>query len=876
MIEVKNLTKVYHTRKRKTVQALNNVSFNLPDQGLVFIVGRSGSGKSTLLNLLGGLDSYDEGDIIINGTSTRDFSQKEMDSFRNSHVGFIFQEYNVLNDLTIEENISIALELQNRKSNHQEVSEILKLVDLENFENRKPMELSTGQKQRVAIARALIKSPKVILADEPTGSLDSVTSKQILDILKNLSKDHLVVVITHDIEFAQEYGDRIIEILDGEIIKDSEKNESIVPFEKQISAYKMHQSKLPIQSILKLGYRTIRTKKKHLFFTVFLATIAFTLLTLTITIASYNRSQFIYDSLKNLNINYISLNKEIDSSSSMMNNDDLTLLNDKFPDNDFHPVLSELQGSIYDSLSNPNFEMGNSLYYDTSINGGIEITPKFLADNNLKLIAGTLPTSDNEIAISLYIYEEYQKFGYKNINDDITCDIQSPKDIIGKSIKLNNKDFIITGIIDTNFSDTRYQDLINKTEEEISVNNVEEMLKEELETNLKYGLHCLVFVQKGYHEKFLQLISSTGVSNKDLIYIDNSNIFTGYENYSDNIGTIYWKDGIEKTELTGDEVLLPLYNTYRINGNPINFNSYEYFDELLNTFADENYPLIKEDFEAVYGPSTADDYANYIKYDTVNQFQNGKDYYYFNDLAIKKALIDFFSNFQDLPLNLNINNLEFNKPIEVVGFYVGNSNSIIVSNQMFSQLLNYQYGYPYIIDELSSNRNQNISMINYSDKNHGNVLYDIHADVTEIINDINPIYIMLSKIFFIVGVVLAFFSSLLLFKFINMSIERKRKDIGVLRALGAKQSDVFKIFMTESLIITLMSFISSAILTSILCFIINFILKHYYKFIIRILPLGITHLTIVFIISLLIAFFSAFIPIYKLSHQKLINIIKLH
>ena len=222
MIEVKNLKKTYNVKGNIT-KALDDVSIQFPERGMVFLLGKSGSGKSTLLNVIGGLDKVDSGEIIIKGKSSSSFSGSDFDSYRNTFVGFIFQEYNILNEFSVEDNIALALELQGKKKDKEKVLELLKQVDLEGFAKRKPNTLSGGQKQRIAIARALIKNPEIIMADEPTGALDSNTGKQVFDTLKKLSKEKLIIVVSHDRDFAEIYGDRIIELADGKIISDMSK-----------------------------------------------------------------------------------------------------------------------------------------------------------------------------------------------------------------------------------------------------------------------------------------------------------------------------------------------------------------------------------------------------------------------------------------------------------------------------------------------------------------------------------------------------------------------------------------------------------------------------------------------------------------------------
>ncbi|MBR0439979.1 MAG: ATP-binding cassette domain-containing protein [Bacilli bacterium] len=223
MLSIKNLTKIYKTKGGEDTKALDNVSLDFPEKGMIFLLGKSGSGKSTLLNLIGGLDFPTSGEIILKGRSSKDFSQSDFDSYRNTYVGFVFQEYNILNEFNVEQNIALAIELQNKKVKKEDVDHLLKEVDLENFAKRKPNTLSGGQKQRIAIARALIKAPNIIMADEPTGALDSKTGEQVFETLKKLSSDKLVIVVSHDRDFAERFGDRIIELKDGKVLSDETK-----------------------------------------------------------------------------------------------------------------------------------------------------------------------------------------------------------------------------------------------------------------------------------------------------------------------------------------------------------------------------------------------------------------------------------------------------------------------------------------------------------------------------------------------------------------------------------------------------------------------------------------------------------------------------
>ena len=224
MLSIKNLTKIYKIKGNNDTVALDKVNIEFPEKGMVFLLGKSGSGKSTLLNLIGGLDFPTDGEIILKGRSSKDFSQSDFDSYRNTYIGFIFQEYNILNEFNVEQNIALAIELQGKKVTKEAVDNLLAQVDLVGFGKRKPNTLSGGQKQRIALARALIKEPNIIMADEPTGALDSKTGEQVFETLKKLSSDKLVIVVSHDRDFAERFGDRIIELKDGRILSDQTKH----------------------------------------------------------------------------------------------------------------------------------------------------------------------------------------------------------------------------------------------------------------------------------------------------------------------------------------------------------------------------------------------------------------------------------------------------------------------------------------------------------------------------------------------------------------------------------------------------------------------------------------------------------------------------
>ena len=222
MIELRNIHKSYGTGE-ETIHALNGISLFFPESGLVSIVGPSGCGKTTLLNIIGGLDRYEEGDILVDGLSTKEYKDREWDSYRNHRVGFVFQSYSLIPHLNVLDNVQMSLSLSGSpaKERKQKALKMLEQVGLSAKAGKRPNQLSGGQMQRVAIARALINDPDILLCDEPTGALDSKTSKQIMDLLQEISKTKLVVMVTHNLEIANYYSTRIISMLDGVIQSDS-------------------------------------------------------------------------------------------------------------------------------------------------------------------------------------------------------------------------------------------------------------------------------------------------------------------------------------------------------------------------------------------------------------------------------------------------------------------------------------------------------------------------------------------------------------------------------------------------------------------------------------------------------------------------------
>lgn len=270
MLALKNIKKSYTTGSFTQV-ALNGINLNFRENEFVAILGASGSGKTTCLNVIGGLDRYDSGDLIINGKSTKSFRDVDWDAYRNNSIGFVFQNYNLITHLSIIDNVEMGMTLSgvSASARKKKALEVLDRVGLKDHVHKKPNQLSGGQMQRVAIARALANDPDIILADEPTGALDSTTSIQIMNLIKEIAKDKLVIMVTHNPNLAHAYADRIIEFKDGEVISDT----NPLPEMEVNLQYSLKKTKMSFSTALKLSANNIRTKKGRTFLTSFASSI---------------------------------------------------------------------------------------------------------------------------------------------------------------------------------------------------------------------------------------------------------------------------------------------------------------------------------------------------------------------------------------------------------------------------------------------------------------------------------------------------------------------------------------------------------------------------------------------------------------------------
>ena len=410
MLSLKNIKKSYITGEFKQV-ALDDVSLNFRESEFVAILGPSGSGKTTCLNVIGGLDKYDSGDLIINGKSTKEFKDSDWDAYRNNSIGFIFQSYNLISHLSIVDNVEMGMTLSgvSASEKHKKAIEVLERVGLKDHIHKRPNQLSGGQMQRVAIARALANDPDIILADEPTGALDTKTSVQIMNLIKEIAKDKLVIMVTHNPELARDYADRIVEFRDGNIISDSNHLEE----QKTNISYNLKKTSMSFYTALKLSAMNIRTKKWRTFLTAFASSIGIIGIALILSLSNGFKNQidmFESDTLSGFPIMITQQAAEIDMDTMMdqskqMRNEMLGIGEsnpDKYPNTEFiYPYNGEENTIVHvNKITDEYVKYVESI--DKTALAGISFTR--LVNMNLLKSDGEVATPINSANLNLSSY----------------------------------------------------------------------------------------------------------------------------------------------------------------------------------------------------------------------------------------------------------------------------------------------------------------------------------------------------------------------------------------------------------------------------------------------------------------------------------------
>ena len=432
MLELKNIKRHYKTGDF-IQHALKGIDLKFRKSEFVAILGPSGSGKTTLLNIIGGLDRYNSGDLIINGKSTKKFSNTEWDAYRNNCIGFIFQSYNLISHISVLENVEMGMTLSGIQSSKRKKKalEVLEKIGLKNHAHKKPNQLSGGQMQRVAIARALANDPDIILADEPTGALDTKTSVQIMELIKEIAKDKLVIMVTHNPDLAKEYASRVVEFKDGELISDS----NPVKDEKEKKKFSIKKTSMNFLTALKLSFNNIKTKKGRTFITSLASSIGIIGIALILALSNGFKLQidkFEKDTLSQMPI-VVSptvlvadekAQQEFMNQYKGKNNNAFTDKNEIYPlisilnlthtnniNLDYIDYLEKVDSNLIGGISYTRSTKLNLLYKDSSIKmldstkllfplpESIDGKVDSVINDNFELIYGKMPEEKNEIVL---------------------------------------------------------------------------------------------------------------------------------------------------------------------------------------------------------------------------------------------------------------------------------------------------------------------------------------------------------------------------------------------------------------------------------------------------------------------------------------------
>ena len=492
MIKVKNLTKIYHSGSL-TCTALDNISIDFEDKGFVMVLGPSGCGKTTLLNVLGGLDNDYQGEILINDKSVSSFNDANFDSYRNQYVGFIFQNYYLIPHLTVYDNIALTLEMSSIETNVEEkVDSVLKIVGLLDKKDAYPKMLSGGQKQRVAIARALISSPYIVLADEPTGALDSKSAESIMELLKEISKTRLVVMVTHNKDFAYKYGTRVISMLDGKIVEDNFSQKE----KKKEEIKELKKVKIPFLTSFKWGFKNLFNKKVRSALTIIAGSVGIIgmglILSLTsgiydyigdaqgtslgkypVTVTSYPRTSS--ENNKDELIEYPDTDYIIVEKGDMVTQEHYNLFQ-----NDFFTYLEGMDQNLYtikDSNSYINFQVitNNEGKYEKISSSYFEqiVANEEFVNEQYDCLLGKVPTSLNELAIVVDTYNRIDASLLESLGFNIEEDKIYFSDLISdKEYRfIDNNDYYVKGDGDKYYvyGESHYQRLFDSSKTSLKI-----------------------------------------------------------------------------------------------------------------------------------------------------------------------------------------------------------------------------------------------------------------------------------------------------------------------------------------------------------------------------------------------------------------------
>ena len=773
MLTLKNIKKIYKTGDITQV-ALNDISINFRKNEFVAILGPSGSGKTTCLNVIGGLDKYDNGDLIINGNSTKEFNDTDWDAYRNNSIGFIFQGYNLIKHLDIVSNVEIGMTLSGVSKNEKRkrALEVLEKVGLKDHVNKNPNELSGGQMQRVAIARALVNDPDIILADEPTGALDTKTSIQIMDLIKEISKEKLVIMVTHNSNLANKYADRIVEFEDGKIISDSNK----LTEEISDGSYSLNNTSMDFFAALELSFKNVKTKKGRTLLTAFASSIGITGLALVLSLTTGFKNNLDKPAV------------DIETSNPIVINQINKELNLKFD-------KSTIQ-NLSNSNDNSSNEEGISLYDTSNATDGIYEIHKNKFTNNFM---NYLNNIDKNIVSTI---------GHtRNLNLNLVRKIDNSY----KQVQFSKQSY------DPNVSYSlmsSYPSMLDKNGDSYIKKNYNLLAGEYPSKDTD-----LVLILNHRKEIDVNTIKSLGVNVDDI----NKKI-----DYKDLIGmefkVVNNDDFFEKTD---KGIFVPTQDLKKAydSQNNITLTIKGIVREKDNGISGQN--LL--DSGIVYSENIAKLVISNNKDSEIVKAQKGLDYNIFNKESIdentKNSLLTYLGG-SDSPQSIMILPNEAKNKKEIISY----------------------------LDKYNSSVSSKEDRIIYD-----NPSKDVMYNLSEIIESFSRMFVVFSSIILIVSVIMIGIIT-------YISVLERTKEIGILRALGARKVDISRVFNAETFIVGSLSGIIGVLITYILIFPVNIIL-HKMTEVKNIATLNPLHALILIALSIVITVLGGWIPA-KVSSSK--------
>ena len=811
MLGLKNIKKSYKTADFTQV-ALDNINLEFRKNEFVSILGPSGSGKTTLLNIIGGLDRYDRGDLIINGKSTKDFKDRDWDEYRNNSVGFIFQSYNLIGHINVLSNVEMSMTLSGvgSKEKRKRALEVLEKVGLKDHAYKKPNELSGGQMQRVAIARALVNNPDIILADEPTGALDSNTSIQIMELIKEISKDKLVIMVTHNPELAQKYSSRIIRLLDSKIIDDT-KPYNPTPKEKEEAKKDLKKSRKTSMSFwtaLSLSINNLKTKKGRTILTAFAGSIGI------IGIATIM-------SLSNGVQSYIDRTQEETLSSYPLTIQENTI--------DASAMIELMMGQNDIDTST---QEENKVYSNDIMNEVMSTMSSKIEKNNLKRFKEYLDTNREKINDSLTAIE---------YNYDLNLNIYSQRD--GKTVKSNpstvfekiGMDFGGSNSMMSQFTSTDV--FLKQLDNEELVHSQYNLLAGNWPQNYN---EVVLLVDKNNQVSDYTLYS-LGLKDQDELEAKYNKILSGEEIEAD-----------EQTSYTYDDILnlefkvLPQTDYYEKEGNVWIDKSEdeEYIEQKLeNAETLKVVGIIQINEEAIANTTSGVIlYTKELEEHIIDKVSN-------SEIVKEQLANDKINVFTGLEFNEESTSKEFDinslsdeqraylmslsqeELAQVIAAYSENANATYETTLDKMGYVNIEE--PSTINiypkdfEAKENIENFISEYNTIVENEGNESDTINytdtvglimSSVTSIVNIISYVLIAFVSISLVV-------SSIMIGIITYISVLERTKEIGILRSIGASKKDISRVFNAETLIIGFCAGVLGIVCTYLLTFPANAILK---------------------------------------------------